>query len=103
MIKKIWKAMDYSIIVIAVILFGIGIVALYSANGGIEGDFSETVRQFVWFLVGMFLAFILVFIDVDSLGRLWIPIYVLTNIALVGVLFTEPINGASSWFNLRWC
>lgn len=102
MTKKIFKAMDYSIVVIAIILFVIGIIALYSANGGIEGDISDTTRQIIWFVVGMAVAVILMFIDYRSFGKLWIPIYALSLIALVGVLFTEPINGATSWFNLRW-
>ena len=100
MFKKIIKAMDYSILVITVILFTIGIVALYSANGGIEGDISDTIRQLVWFLVGISLSTIIIFIDYDLLDRFWIPIYLLTTIALVAVLFTEPVNGATSWFNL---
>ena len=31
-------------------------------------------------------------------GKLWIPIYILTILSLVGVLFTTPIYGATSWF-----
>ena len=31
-------------------------------------------------------------------GKLWIPIYVLTLLSLVAVLFTTPIYGARSWF-----
>ncbi len=32
-------------------------------------------------------------------GKLWIPIYIITLISLIAVLFTEPVNGATSWFN----
>ena len=33
-------------------------------------------------------------------GKLWIPIYILTILSLIAVLFTDPINGASSWFSI---
>lgn len=35
---------------------------------------------------------VVLFIDYDLLGKLWIPTYILTVIALVAVLFTKPIN-----------
>lgn len=101
MVKKILKSMDYSVIVIAVFLFVIGIIALFSANGGFEGDFSETMKQVAWFGMGMGLMTLLAFVDYEAiLGKLWIPLYVLSILLLVGVLFTEPVNGATSWFHL---
>ena len=33
-------------------------------------------------------------------GKFWIPIYVITLLSLVAVLFTTPINGATSWFKI---
>ena len=83
MIKKIIKSMDYSIIVITIILFVIGIIALYSANGGIEGDISETIRQLIWFGVGFVLAFIVILIDFDMFGKLWVLLYGLMILSLV--------------------
>lgn len=99
MIKKLLKAVDYGIIIICLILFGIGVVALFSANGGIEGDTSETFKQVIWFGVGFLLMIIIYFIDYDIFGKLWIPLFVITTASLVAVLFTPPINGATSWFN----
>ena len=95
MFKKIFKAMDYSIIIIAIILFVIGIIALYSANGGIEGDISETIRQLIWFGVGFAFAVLIIFIDYDIFGKLWIPIYVITTLAL----FRCAVYQASQWLN----
>lgn len=83
MAKKILKSLDYSIIVIVLILFIIGIIALYSANGGVEGDISETIRQAIWFGVGFALMAAIIFIDYDILRKLWIPLYLLTTLALV--------------------
>ena len=72
-IKKFFKSLDLSIIVIVLILFSIGAIALYSANGGFEGDTSETI-------------------DYDFLAKIWIVFYVIMIILLVLVLFSEPIN-----------
>lgn len=100
MIKKYLKAIDYSIVIISIVLFIIGVVALYSANGGIEGDIQETIKQVVWFVVGFICMVAIIFIDYDIIGKLWPFIYAVTTILLIAVLFTEPINGATSWFNL---
>ena len=97
-VKKILKSLDYMIIIISILLFGIGIVALYSANGGVNGDTSEVTKQLVWFLVGIAGMIVVLMIDYDLLGKLWIPIYILTILSLIAVLFTPPINGATSWF-----
>lgn len=99
MLKKFLKALDYSILIISLILFIIGIIALYSANGGAEGNMEETMKQVMWFGVGLACMIIIIFVDYDLLGKLWIPIYAATIIALIAVLFTDPINGATSWFN----
>ena len=76
----------------------IGLVALYSANGGIEGNTEEVTKHFTWFITGIILMIILMSIDYEVLGKLWIPFYVLMLLALFLVLFTEPIQGATSWF-----
>lgn len=100
MIKKIFKKMDYIIISIVVLLFLVGVIALYSANGGIDGDTSECTKQIIWFIVGIIGAACIIMVDYNVLGKLWIPLYVLILILLVAVLFTTPINGATSWFKI---
>lgn len=100
MIKKIFKKMDYIIISIVVLLFLVGVVALYSANGGIDGDTSECVKQMIWFAVGVIGAVCIIMVDYNILGKLWLPLYILILILLVAVLFTTPINGATSWFRI---
>lgn len=92
MIKKFLKSIDFLIIAIVFVLFSIGIVALYSANGGIEGNNDEAAKQLMWLGIGFVLMLVLAAIDYEILGRLWIPFYVLIILALFLVLFTEPIN-----------
>ena len=99
MIKKLLKKMDYALIVIVCLLFLIGIVALYSPNGGIDGDTSEVTKQIIWFSIGVFGAICIIIVDYNIIGKLWIPLYIIILLLLIGVLFTTPINGATSWFN----
>lgn len=99
MFKKIFKSLDYSVLIICIILFSIGLVALFSANGGFEGDFAETQKQLIWFSIGFVTMIAIIFIDYEVIGKLWIPLFIVTTISLIAVLFTEPINGATSWFN----
>lgn len=66
-LKKILKSIDYMIIIISIALFGIGIVALYSANGGVNGDTSEVTKQLIWFGVGLVGMLIVLFVDYDLL------------------------------------
>ncbi len=99
MLKKLLKSIDYSVLIIAIALFAIGLIALFSANGGYEGDFTETQKQLMWFGIGFAVMCIIVIIDYEVLGKLWQVFFGISIVLLVAVLFTEPINGATSWFN----
>ena len=74
-------------------------MALFSANGGIDGDIGETKKQVMWFLIGFAVMCVVVILDYEVLGKLWKFLFAISTLLLVGVLFTTPINGATSWFN----
>jgi len=84
--------MDFGTLAIVLILFLIGITALFSANGGLEGDLSEVWKQVLWFSIGAVLVISLVIVDYTIFQKIWIPLYLIINGFLVLVLFTEPIN-----------
>lgn len=87
--------MDYMVIIAVLLLFAIGLVALYSASGE---DLSDVKKQMMWFTVSIVIVVVLLFIDYNTLGKFWIFAYIAMLIALILVLFTKPINGARSWF-----
>ena len=62
MFKKVFKSIDYGLIIIAIILFGIGITALYSANGGVNGNTE-------WFIAGVLSMLLIIFVDYDLLRQ----------------------------------
>lgn len=91
-IKKFFKTIDFSLLAVVIVLFLIGFIALYSANGGIEGDSDEATKQLAWFGAGFITMLVIMAIDYEILGKLWIPFYALMILVLFLVLFTEPIN-----------
>ena len=99
-IKKFFKSIDWLIVIVFIALFLIGLVALYSANGGVEGDTEEVGKHLAWFSIGIVFMILLMAIDYEVLAKLWIPLYVLMLLSLFLVLFTTPIQGATSWFTI---
>jgi len=92
MLKKYFKYIDFVSLAIVFILFLIGIIALFSANGSVTGDLSEVWKQILWFAIGGGLVAVMIVIDYTIFEKLWIPMYLLIMLLLGLVLFTEPIN-----------
>lgn len=98
MVRKILKNMDWGILICILILLVIGLVALFSATQA--SDYEGFKRQIIWILVSIPVMVIFTFIDYKSISKISPILYVLIVIALVAVLFTTSVNGASSWFNI---
>ena len=92
------KNIEWTILICAIILAGIGLVALYSV--WYNSDFSELKKQVIWLGISLVAMIIVIFIDYEVIAKVSPIWYVLFCILLVGVLFTVPIDGASRWFNL---
>ena len=96
--KRIFKNMDYGLILCVVILLAIGLVALYSATQ--SSNYVEFKKQIIWIGVSIPVMLIIVFIDYETIVRFSPILYIISIISLVAVLFTKPINGATSWFSI---
>lgn len=96
--NRIFKNMEWWILIAAILLSIIGFFALYSASQAVELEYLK--RQIIWFVISIILMGIIVFIDYETLSRFSPFIYGLSIILLIAVLFTKSINGASSWFNI---
>lgn len=75
-----------------------GIVALFSATQ--ETEYEEFTKQIIWFAVSIIAMVVVMFIDYNLLLKASPVLYGIFIILLIGVLFTSPINGATSWFNI---
>ena len=96
--QRLFKNMDYGILVCTVILLVIGLVALFSATQ--NTDYSEFKKQIMWIGISIPVIVVVILVDYEILAKISPVIYGLSLISLVAVLFTEPINGATSWFNI---
>jgi rod shape determining protein RodA len=100
MIKKLLSKIDYGIIISVVVLFAIGIVGLYSASRGAGGDESEFSKQLIWFGVGLVCFVLTMSFSCRKIKDVTIIAYVVFIALLVGVLFTNRNNGATSWYKI---
>lgn len=96
--KRELKNMEWGLVIVAIILSIIGLVALFSATQ--ETEYDEFKKQIIWFIVSLIIMVIVMLINYEILVKLSPIFYGIFIILLVAVLFTEPINGATSWFNI---
>lgn len=97
-IKKLRK-IDWLILICALMLCGVGLIALFSAS--YDSDLDEFKKQAIWIGISIGIMIIVMFIDYKILIKLSPILYGISIIALIAVLFTKPINGARSWFNIK--
>lgn len=96
--KKFLKNTEWGILICSVLLLIIGMVALFSATQ--NSDYEEFKKQGIWFLISIPILIIVTIIDYSIIAKLSPYFYGIFIILLIAVLFTESINGATSWFNL---
>lgn len=96
--RKILKNVEWGILICTILLVAIGLVALTSATQ--NSDFEELKKQIVWLIVSIPIMIIVMFIDYNFIAKIAPVLYGIAIILLIGVLFTKPINGATSWFNI---
>lgn len=96
--KKLLKNMEWWIVVWSIALCIIGLIALFSATS--ETGHGEFNKQIVWIIVSICIMLAIMFIDYNFIVRMSPILYGIFIILLIAVLFTEPINGATSWFEI---
>ena len=96
--KKMFKNFEWGILICTIILLAIGLVALFSATQ--NSDYEEFKKQIMWIGISIPVIVVVIFVDYEILAKISPVIYGLSLISLIAVLFTEPINGATSWFNI---
>lgn len=96
--RKILKNIEWGILICTIILVIIGLVALTSATQ--NSDYEDLKKQIMWVCISIPIMIIILFIDYDFIAKISPILYGIIIALLIGVLFTEPINGATSWFNI---
>lgn len=96
--RKVLKNLEWSILVCTILLVAIGLVALTSATK--NSDYEELKKQILWITISIPILIVVIFVDYDIFVRASPVLYGIILVLLVVVLFTSPINGATSWFNI---
>jgi len=94
---KILKSREFKLIFLILLIVIIGFVGLYSAS---LGDFSLLKKQGASLFIGALVAALVCSMDYETYLRYWFVFYIVCIVMLIGVLFTDPINNARSWFQL---
>ena len=97
-----WRDLDPFMPITTLVLFGFGLLAIYSADKRDVGINALAVRQLIYAGIGVALMITFTVIDYRQLRSLAVPIYLgaLALIALVMPLGTV-IGGAKRWFDLK--
>ena len=96
--NKILKNVEWGVLICTILLIAIGLVALYTATA--NSDHEGFNKQLMWIGIGIPLMLLATFINYEKIAKI-APIFYVIFIGLLGlVLFTERINGASSWFEI---
>lgn len=96
--KKIFKNIEWGILICTILLILIGLVALFSATQNAE--YEELKKQIMWLCISIPIFIVVIFIDYEIVAKASPIFYGVFLILLIAVLFTKSINGATSWFNI---
>lgn len=96
--KKILKNIEWSILICVLLLICISCIALYSATK--SSNYDELKKQLIWLGISVPIMIAVICVDYKFIVKIAPVTYFVMLILLVVVLFTNPINGARSWFEI---
>ncbi|CAK7081024.1 rod shape-determining protein RodA [Tissierella sp. P1] len=97
--KKAYKKFDYILFLTTLLLCGYGLLMIKSATLSKE-TMSYVKTQGIATIIGLVAIIILVLLDYEFLGKLYIPIYAVCNILLIAVLVFG--TGDKDWGSRSW-
>ncbi|HHV44031.1 MAG TPA: rod shape-determining protein RodA [Firmicutes bacterium] len=101
--RRFAKRIDYGLIIMAMALFAVGCLAVYSATRGIyaSSPLYFVKRQVAWGVISLIAFVAMMTIDYRVWQR-WVPmLYGVNLVLLLAVLFTaKEIGGSQRWFRI---
>ena len=94
--SRILKNIEWPVLICVIILTIIGCLELFSVGG--QSDYTEFKKQLLWFGISIPITIFIVSIDYNIIAKTSPILYIIMLGLLIGVLFTKPINGATSWY-----
>lgn len=96
--KNIFK-IDLIMFIALLVVTIMGLVNLYSATYSLKGNYM--LSQSIATILGFVAMFVIIFIDLDFLKKLYIPIYSISILLLLAVnFFGRSVNGAKAWLKI---
>lgn len=94
------RRLDWCIVLAAAVLVSAGCVAIqrYESVAALDGPFFE--RQIIWAMIGVVVMFATTLVSYRRLMRFAYALFAVALALLIGVYFTEPINGAHRWIRV---
>lgn len=103
---KILKEIDKPLLIITIILFGLGLITIFSASNvtAFMQYEAEPSRYFIkelgFLAVSLFLALIIIRIPTKKyIIWSWLLVFIITGIIVILALLGQMINGMSGWIN----
>ena len=100
--RRLILCINWPLLGLLAVLFGVGVLNLYSASGYRMGDEVSLMpyyhKQFIWGLVGLFCMLTAVLFDYKRLATLAWPLMIFTIFLLVLVLLVgKTVSGSQRW------
>jgi rod shape determining protein RodA len=96
--RRLVQNFDWLLLALVVIVCSIGIVNLYSAGHNRGEGTPLFIKQLYWLAVGLGVMFVTLIYDYRHLEKLSYPIYILTILLLVAVMFGgKVVSGSRRW------
>lgn len=101
---RLLKHIDYILIILVLGLCILGLLVIYSSTyqeNMANGTIQFVKKQLISILVGLLICFLITMFDYHEIIKTAIPVYILSLIALIYVLyFGKEIGGARRWIQL---
>ncbi|MET3210880.1 UNVERIFIED_CONTAM: cell division protein FtsW [Paenibacillus sp. PvR008] len=99
---------DFQLLILTLLLVGFGVIMVFSASSSVallnkDYNFDSLYfvkRQSAFAILGLFIMFVAMNIRMEKYKKLFVPLFFITILLLVIVLFTGSLNGAKSWIRL---
>lgn len=103
---KILKEIDKPLLIVSVLLFGIGLITIFSASNITAFMQYEAApsryffKESMFILAGIIIAIILVRIPTSKYAVLsWASMFIITGLIVITTLLGQVVNGMSGWIN----
>lgn len=102
--KSLRHRLDWKLITLILILCVISVMTIHSAMGGGQYSMDFGIRQIFYYILGAFLAFLIMIVSPKKIRKYTFAIYFIFIVLLIGLILlpetaiTPIINGAKSWY-----